>query len=322
MTLLALKYSKVTNYALEKLSSCFSEIEIKFADLQKFGDRIDMLGFSEVSSFLTKEEPFDAVMIGDIFWPTGQRICQWCDTNNINCYFLQHGQWIYVNNKKNPRCLPHRTLFLGDNVKKMCDSWPYGKRSLLEVTGCPRYDYCERNEGDEGFVYFSPPVMLELNVSSAPIRHLRSEIVLEQLSGIDKQVHLKIHPHYREGQIDRLRDMFTEAEFIDSSDDPLDHIPKSSKVLTHRNSTVVLDAIACGKISVLINFLDTLQSQFRRHYFEGFALESRSVAKCSEYLKPSKPLNTKDYVSRARPHIYLGSASNRIEKLLLREMYN
>ena len=175
---------------------------------------------------------------------------------------------------------------------------------------------------ENSFVYFSPPVMLETNVSAAPIRHPRSEMVIEQLNGIDKEIDLVIQPHYREGKTEELEKIFTNAKFLEPEADPLPTIQESSAVLTHRNSTTVLDAIACGKMSVLVNFTDALQSSFKRHYFEEFATENYNSTQCIESLKSHKKLQYANYINRAKPYIYLGNCSGRIQKLILRDGYN
>ena len=81
-------------------------------------------------------------------------------------------------------------------------------------------------------------------------------------------------------------------------------------MLTHRNSTIILDAIACGKQVVTMNF-DVMPSSYSKGHFNGFALESDSPDHCLHNL--TRPVNLPDdYDDKARKHILLGNASRRI----------
>ena len=149
MGVLLIRYNKVTNVALNNLTN--NLVDSKWADLNDFGDNLNLLGYSDTGGWLEKFLPFDRVMVGDIFWPTGQNICRWCKENSIPCCFLQHGQWIYVDNKQNPQYVPSYTCVYGGNVHEMMKSWPYSQRSQVEITGNPRYDNVPTAES-EGFV--------------------------------------------------------------------------------------------------------------------------------------------------------------------------
>jgi hypothetical protein len=126
---LLLLYNKVTNNAFHKLNS----INVKFADVSIFDKKMDILSYSNVDIFLTNLLPFDNILIGDIFWPTGQNICKWCANNNKKCIFLQHGQWIYIKNKTNPEFLPSITCVYGRNVANMIKLFASYENALLEI---------------------------------------------------------------------------------------------------------------------------------------------------------------------------------------------
>lgn len=303
---LLLKYNKVTNESIENIKE---HINHKIVDLNIFGNKIDLLNFQEVSLFLRKFTPFNNILIGDIFWPTGQNICKWCFENNINCYFLQHGQWIFVNNKMNPKFLPSCTFLFGNKLKEEMLKWPYGKKSKIEVTGSPRYDNVKTEQGN--YIYFSPPVLTEYNPSSINISHKKNFKFLSNLYGIDNHLNMIIHPHYREVNIDVLKKMFPKANFVEPKTRAIDIIAKSYKVLTHRNSTVVLDAIACQKNCVLVNFAG-FDSFYPKNYFREFAIECNNISECIEVLKKECVINTKS----TSDFIMLGNASKRISSII------
>jgi hypothetical protein len=312
MRVLLLKYNKVTTEAFERFAKK-TDLDVIWGDLSTFGHKLDTLSPNQISTFLSKLLPFDAVLVGDIFWPTGQAICSWCSTHRVKCFFIQHGQWIYTANKKNPKHLPYCTCVYGENIRREIQSWPYGRRSKVEATGNPRYDdlWHENRIGDS--VYFSPPVMLELNTSARSIHHPQQEKMVRSLKGIDSQFNVLLHPHYREGKLDLLRRLFPNAEFADPAAPALDLVVDSRSVLTHRNSTVVLDGIACRKRIVLMNFRD--KSYYPREYFAPFALESSNFEECVSNLA-KEPEVISDYEKKARPHVVLEGASTRIEQVI------
>lgn len=313
-TILLLKYNKVTNDAFRHFSKHCRDF--KEADLTKFGTSMDVLSFPEVSSLLKSCLPFDCVMVGDVFWPTGQNICRWCREKGKQSYFLQHGQWVYVKNKQNPDHLPFATFVYGTNVLKMTSKWAYSVRSKVLVSGNPRYDNIIPNTNGS-YVYFCPPVILERIPSKADQFHSANYAWLDTLQGMDKKAKLLIHPHYREGQTVTLKNMFPKATFANPMDDPLPLIQGAEKVLTHRNSTTVIDAIACGKISILLNYPEHDTSFYRRGYFKEFAIETDSPQHCIDTLLSEKRLSISDnYIEKAKPYIYLGDASMRIKNII------
>lgn len=312
MRILLLRYNKVTTEAFEKFAEK-SDLQVVWGDLSSLGRKMDTLSPSQVSSFLNKFVPLDAVMIGDIFWPTGQNICAWCSNRRIKCFFLQHGQWIYTDNKRSPKHLPYCTCVYGENIKKEIMSWPYGRHSRVEATGNPRYDdlWHENREGD--YVYFSPPVILELNTSARSIPHARHEKMVRAVKGVDSKHKVLLHPHYREGKLDLLRKLFPSAEFADPAAPALDLVIDAKQVLTHRNSTVVLDAIACRKRVVLMNFDDS--AHYPKGYFGPFADENSNLDECLQNLA-KEPEVIPDYENQARSHVVLEGATAHIEQLI------
>lgn len=274
--------------------------------LGMLGRSSDVLSYEVIDAILQKYLPLDAILVADIFWPTGQNICKWCINNKVKCFFWQHGQWIYTKNKVNPPYLPFCTFLFGDDVFSECKNWSYGKKSNLLVTGSPRYDNCRLNPKGS-YIYFSPPVILEKSPSVKDKYNPKSVETLKNLGGIDKELDIVIHPHYREGYIGQLRELFPRAIIADTGDSALDLIQESSKVLTHRNSTTVLDAIACGKQSVLMS----QTSSYPVGYFGKFADE---VSSMTEYVKclSTPSVDIEDYYHKARKYILLGNASQRI----------
>ncbi len=302
-------YNKVTNEAFRKFETeCGSDFEIEWLDLHSFRGAIDTIDPAKLKANLKKIEP-DAIMVGDIFWPTGQTICEWCKKNSAKCYFLQHGQWVYTKNKKNPDHLPYCTFVYGDNLKREIENWPYGQKSRVEAVGNPRYDNLTPERGD--YIYFSPPVIVELSPSSANIHHRSSLSRLRAIRGIDKEINLMLHPHYREGAISELTSMFPAAQYVHPQAEVLPLVAKSSKVLTHRNSTVVLDGIACGKEVVLMGG----PSHYPRNYFGDFARES-DPATCTMMLRET-PKVVQSRKMKARPFLYLDNASRQIRRIIM-----
>lgn len=314
MKILLLKYNKVTTEAFQAFADN-SDVEVVWGDLTQFGDKIDRLSPTAVFEFMNRFLPVDAVMTGDIFWPTGQNICSWCHTRKIKCFFLQHGQWIYIENKKSPPHLPNFTLVYGENIKGEIDSWPYGKRSKVVATGNPRYDKLPIEEGD--YVYFSPPVTIELNPSARSITHPRNKAI-QALSGLDKKCKLMIQPHYREGKISFLRSWFPNAELIDPMVPALPLLARSKCILTHRNSTMVLDGIASQKRIVI---MPDCESRFSRGHFDPFTVETNNLSEVVLAVTASYDA-IDDYELTARPHVNLGGASGRIEQLIKEAVSN
>jgi len=312
--MLFLRYNKVTNEALEKLYKHIPSF--KWGDMDSFKQRIDVLPYETIASFLQEFKPIDSICIGDVFWTTGQNICKWGEDQGVKIYFLQHGQWIYIQNKRNPRHLPHSTFVYGDNVKQMVDSWPYGKRSNVQAVGNPRYDNISWLSNSGEYTYFAPPVIKEMVPSGKNRSNAEVAKLMEQLKGIDEIGPLLIHPHYREGSVDYLKSIFPKAMVADPQKASLPLIQKSSKVLTHRNSTTVLDAIACGKKVVLTDFLGQDKSFFKRGYFGEFAVENDWPKNCLKALECDYDVDYNGYRTRARAHIYLGNASHRIVNIL------
>jgi hypothetical protein len=330
MKVLLVRYNKVTNDAFNKLAANAPFLTYKSVDLSQFGRMMDIMDYPSIKKFLHNQRPYDAVVVGDVFWPSGQNICRICSEDSVPCHFLQHGQWVYITNKKSPVYTPTVTHLNGVNTHSLVSMWPYAMKSKIQVTGNPRYDNIEPNP-DGDYVYFGPPVIREKS-PSAPDRidHAALRLVM-RLKGIDKTMKVKIQPHYREGDLKQLKRFFPKAEFIPPPDDPLPWIARCNKVLTHRNSTTVLDAIAHGKLSVLANFerqnareddealnaRPFLTSFFPRDHFGEFALESVTHDICKENLKKEVRLSTENYIERAKKYIYLGNASERLARSIM-----
>jgi len=309
---LLLKYNKVTNDSFRRLSTV---LQVKWGNLSHFDKEMDVLSYEVVEKYLSGLLPFRKVVVGDIFWPTGQHICRWCKQQKIRCFFLQHGQWIYIKNKKSPQFLPYCTMVYGDNVKSMTDEWPYGSRSKVIATGNPRYDLIIPVAGGD-YVYFCPPVMKELVPNGDNKIHKRNVQLLQSIAGLDKGIEMTLHPHYREGNINVLRKLFPTAKMADPKADPLPLILKSSHVLTHRDSTTIMDAIACGKPSILLNFKG-IRSFFPKEHFGDLAIECETVGECKLALSSTPFEVNTEYAQRVKPHLYLGNASMRIASLLV-----
>lgn len=321
---LLLKYNKVHNDALHNLSYRLSkDFEIKWGDLSLFGLSMDLLSYKQVNKYLHSLEPFDFIVIGDVFWDTGQNICRACSELNMPVFFMQHGQWIYISNKKSLEYYPTYTLVFGDNVGNMCLSWEYGNHSKVRVVGNPRYDEVSSNGYRSTYTYFSPPVIEEI-VHGEPSGRIRTPFMkaLEKIAGIDKRVPMVIQPHYREARTDLLRKMFPKAQFADPALNPLKLVRGSTQILTSRNSTVILDAIAHQKSTVLMDFPENDVCFFKRGYFGDFAKESKDRRHLISNLEEPKTFVRQGFAVKAKPYIYLGNASERIAKLVKQEVYN
>lgn len=275
----------------------------------------DLLSFDEIKTLFAPYANYDFVIVGDVFWPTGQNICRWCKENNTKCYFLQHGQWIYVDNKKRLDYYPSHTLLFGDDVKNMCQSWEYAKHSELHVVGSPRYDNIRTSNGD--YVFFLPPVIEELSSGKSSINDNNLRLLMH-LAGIDKQCKLHIQPHYREGKIDLLHKLFPNAEFHDNKKSTLDLVANSSCIMTSRNSTSVLDVIACGKKVILVDLPQFDRSHFKCGYFGNFVLESRTKKELCKHI--SRYYETRivdeEYIKNAKKYIHLNDAGSRVLNLI------
>jgi len=319
MTGVFVKYHKVTQDAFSRLAPVFREsnIEIVDMDLSKMGSQIDIIPYQTIKNYLDSVYPIDFILMGDIFWPTGQNICRWCEENNVKSYFLQHGQWIYMANKQNIKFHPSFSLVFGDNIKNTIESWisqwPLWKKSTVVSAGSPRYDGAKGQDGD--YVYLSPPVIEEEKGLNQKIDQSAYRI-LSLISGIDNKFNIYIHPHYREMKVDILKRLFKNAIFIDPEKDPLPVIANAGKVLTHRNSTVVLDAIAYHKPVVLMNIKQHKKSFFEKNYFGEFALESNKIEDIENNLRKDIKTDNDNYMDRAKPYIYLGNASRKILDLV------
>ena len=315
MRILLLKYNKPHNQSLLNLSlQLQNKHTIIWGDLFSFGSKMNLLSFQDIAHYFSTLEKFDAVILGDIFWTTGQSICQFCKEKNIISLFLQHGQWIFTQNKKKLQYYPTFTLLFGDNVKQTCLTWPYSKYSNIQVIGCPRYDNAVKVESEDYF-YFSPPVIKEIVHHNKPANRLRDKHLnsLKKIIGIDKKYKVLLQPHYREAGIDLLQYLFPKAQFVDPEEDPLLLVQKSMKVIGSRDSTIILDAIAYHKSVVLMD-LETV-GYFPRNYFDNFAEESNNFQEFIVNLNKDyqEPLN---YDNEARKHILLGNASARISEIL------
>lgn len=310
MKILLLYYNKVTDQAFDNLQKV-EGFDFKVFNLRQLDTGIDTASYNVIDRILSRLRPFDAVLIGDIFWPTGQNICRWCKTYKVFCGFIQHGQWIYVANKMNPKYLPTTTFVYGYNIRDEIKSWPYGKKSEVVATGNPRYDNVKINqEGD--LVYLAPPVICEENPSSPNKFNPVAKRLLEKFSsmGGDK-LKMVVHPHYRERETEYLKKLFPNSTHVDRKDDPFNHIRYCKAVLTHRNSTTILDAIAHGKLSVLLNG-NSYPSYFPMFYFADFTIESDRIQECLEFLKYDIKLDYDNYQEKAAEFIVLGNASKRI----------
>lgn len=306
-----LKYNKVHNDSLRNLEPNLAKhFKVLWGDLSIFGKKIDLLAYDIIEDYFSTFGTLSFIVVGDIFWKTGQSICRYGYEHDIPVFFLQHGQWIYVKNKKKLNYYPAYTLLFGDNVVKMCSSWTYGKHSYIAATGNPRYDGASPNGGS--YIYFSPPVIEEL-IHGRPTGRIRRTFYenLEAIKHIDKKVQLVVHPHYREARTDYLHKLFPYAQFADPRLDALKLIRGANKVLVSRNSTVVLDAIAYQKPVVLMDLPAYDNCFFKRGYFDEFALESNTKFHLMDNLLIDIKNTCVDH-NKAKKHIYLGNASDRI----------
>ncbi len=310
---LLLKYNKVHNESLSEIAPILrKQFEISWHHIES-----DLLSYEKVEKQLDNLLPLDFLVIGDVFWPTGQNVCKWAITRKVASFFLQHGQWIYINNKKKLEHYPGATLFFGDNTKEMCSTWTYANYSKLEVVGNPRYVNSPNKEGS--YVYFSPPVIEEI-LHNKPSNKIREPFLkcLQDISGIDKETPIVLQPHYREAQTDRLRELFPNAQFADPSLSTLKLVKGATKVITSRNSTVVLDAIAYEKKVVFTELPYSDACFFKKGYFGDFGHESETKNQFFKHVTQNDKINKTSYAEKAKKYIYLGSAAQRVVNLISR----
>lgn len=318
-TILLLKYNKVHNESIKIIEKTLSEhFDIIVRELKCKNETKDFLTLNQIKKSFEDLTSFHAIVYGDVFWPTGQSLCEWCNNNSIPLFFLQHGQWIYIKNKQELKHYPMYTLLFGDDVKNMCLSWKYGSNSSLNTTGSPRYDGITKEELSNDYVLFFPPVVEEiLHGLPSGIQKIHSiKLITKVTAGIDNETNLVIQPHYREAKIKWLKEIFPKAQFVSEKDNTIELIKKAKKVITCRNSTTVLDSIACYKPIVLIDIGLHDVSIFKRGYFKEFATESESKEHFFKTVLDESVVNFDNYEQRARKYIYLGNSSQRIVKLI------
>lgn len=307
-----LKYNKVHDDSLRNLAPKLTKhFDIIWGDLSVFGKKMDLLTYDVVKDYFSQLGELKFIVVGDVFWDTGQAICQYGREHDISIFFLQHGQWVYIKNKQKLNYYPTHTLVFGDNVANMCSSWTYGKNSRVVATGSPRYDEATSNGGS--YIFFSPPVIEEL-IHGHPTGRVRRSFYknLEAIKKIDKELPIVIQPHYREARTNYLYELFPHAQFADPQLDALKLVRGATKVLTSRNSTVVLDAIAHQKPVVFMDLPEYDDCFFERGYFEGFALESETRSHIVNNLLDDIKVKHTNYINKSKEHICLGNASNRI----------
>jgi hypothetical protein len=154
--------------------------------------------------------------------------------------------------------------------------------------------------------------MAELNDSVSPILHNRIKVI-QRMIGLDKYCKLMIQPHYREGCDSFLRSWFPHAQFINAREPAMPYIAGARVILTHRDSTVVLDGIAAHKQVVL---LPGCNSSYEPGRFKPFAQESESYEAVKNSVSPG-PIEQCDFnYEHAKAHVVLGGASARIERII------
>lgn len=312
MYVLFIKYNKPHNDSIETIKQyCKHEI----IDILSISKSIDNISYHVLCNYFNSLHYFrniTHIVIGDIFWPTGQNICKLGIEYNKKIVFLQHGQWIYLDNKKNPEFLPYLTCFYGNYIKKIAEKWNYGLRSKCEVTGSPKYDNIQTEEGD--YFYFCPPMILEKFPSRNSILNIDNKKLLVSMLGLDKYCKLVIHPHYREGDINFIKGLFPLAKIVDAGLNSLDLIRKSKGVITHRDSTTVIDAICCKKQSLLLNFNNQKQSFFKKFYFKDYCIENNDFADLINNIEKVEVI--KEHYVYVDDYIQQGDASSKILNLM------
>jgi len=327
--ILFLYYNKPTDESFDNIIKSLEgdqEIEvIKGSLLREFGLRMDLIDYRRVSQFIKSFPALDGLVVGDIFWGTGQNICSWCVENGVKCFFLQHGQWIYTGNKQDAVYCPTAIYLLGNKVRDVASQWPLSKCTKLVVTGSPRYDGAMADRSNGGYVYFAPPVVEEQSHSGAVKRNPKVVTWLSELKGLDKHCQLVIHPHYREADIEIYTQVFPQAQIVAKEANAIFLIKQCDRLLTHRLSTMVLDGLACKKRIILINFgeYDGI-SYYNRGYFGDMAIETSSA---NEVLNLARiPFLENDlpddvYCEQCKPYIWLGNASQRVITEIKSELF-
>jgi len=310
--------SKVIDNALNNISDVLEKhgIEIQSADLRDVKKNQSFVSYEQVNSLLSSLGKIDFAITGDAFWSSGKNICRWCKENHVKSYLFQHGQWIQLQNKKDTDIVPDCVFFLGDDLTRQCSQWADWKYCKAFTTGSPRYD--DLNEfKDDGYIYFSPPAV-QINDIFKKISNRIDDKAwgwIKSVAAKLKGMKVLVHPHYREMQIKMFKKNFSYLDFINPKEDPLPIIANASKVLTHRNSTTVLDAIACHKSVVLMDTVEEDRAYFKRGHFGEFALESDILDQIQSNLK-SDYKEPADYTAKAKKYIYLGNASERIARIV------
>lgn len=309
---LFVKYNKPHNQSIDNLTK---NIQYKVIDLQDISKSIDNISCESISKYFNSLSYIKAIthiIIGDIFWPTGQNICKFGSLHDKKIVFLQHGQWIYVENKKNPPYLPYVTFLYGDHLLQKVKGWPYGLKSKCFATGSPKYDNINIKQGD--YFYFCPPVILETFPSRSSVVNTKNQLLLHSLKGLDSYCKLSVHPHYREGDIQFIKELFPKAEFFDTELNSLDLIKNSKGVITHRDSTTVIDAISCKKKSLLLNFNNEKQSYFKKFYFRDYCVENDNFGQLINNIDNIDFI--KEHYSYVDDYIQQGNSSEKIFRIM------
>jgi len=314
------KYNKVTNLAFDVLVKTLSRsMDIEYADLTRIKTRCDLINQSDINKMMSKFKDVGFIVIGDIYWTTGQGLCQWAINRHIPCFFLQHGVWKYITNKKDPKFYPSHILVYGDKIKEMTSSWPLAKKAKFCVTGNPRYDQYKPTFLNNNNVYFSPPVVQELQhgLMTGPVNRYNLDLI-KSLQGLDDLVHLYLQPHYREGSLKILKELFPNAIYCDISLDPLPFLSICSKIVCSRDSTMVLDAITTGCKVIFTEYEQKFDKAcfFQRGYFGNFGIESKSKVEFFKNVQKDIEISEHNYMEDAKPYIYLGNSSKRIGSII------
>lgn len=303
-----------------KYSNLFPNLIIKSCKFDCHDNDRDLLSYSYIKSFLNQLKDMDAIIVGDAFWPTGQNICRWTRENKKKCILLQHGQWIYYEDKKTIKHIPDIFCLFGDNIVNKCSQWPISSKTKFIAVGNPKYDNIV-NCSNNGSVYFSPPVIEEIvhNKPNGIINRTNREQIKElSLSKIFDTVPCFIQPHYREAKISDIKTMFPNLQIINPKDNPLEYIKKSKSVLCSRDSTVVLDSIACDKMPVILDYKNDSKRTFKKGYFGVCAKESSTLNELINNLRNSYDYNPS--IEEKNKHIYPCGSSVRFLNIINEEL--